>query len=189
MSLLFCNQNKAQSQLRISGLFPSAYWFGQALVDVPMYSLILLLMYLLDYGLNFEDSAFVTVNQTIQVSDDIHRTNTVEWFHEKNWRCKWYLYCHQLNRCKTVLQHSFGSWCVSWIAFAFGWTSHSCWFQIPCSIGYAFSLIFLTYVISFIFRKGRKNSGIWSFSFFMVSIFLCTILSQYLKFALSRMIN
>ncbi|XP_014928146.2 ABC-type organic anion transporter ABCA8 isoform X1 [Acinonyx jubatus] len=101
-------KNKAQSQLRISGLFPSAYWFGQALVDVPMYFLILLLMYLLDYGLNFQESAFVTINPTI---------------------------------------------------------------QILCSIGYAFSLIFLTYVISFIFRKGRKNSGIWSFSFFMITTF------------------
>lgn len=106
MSLLFCNQNKAQSQLRISGLFSSAYWFGQALVDVPMYFLILLLMYLLDYGLNFQESAFVTINPTIQVSDDIHRTNTVEWFHEKNWRCKWYLYCYKLNRCKTLCYSS-----------------------------------------------------------------------------------
>ncbi|XP_040186089.1 ABC-type organic anion transporter ABCA8-like [Rana temporaria] len=35
---------KARSQLRISGLFPSAYWFGQALVDVALSWLLLFLM-------------------------------------------------------------------------------------------------------------------------------------------------
>ncbi|XP_040186090.1 ABC-type organic anion transporter ABCA8-like [Rana temporaria] len=35
---------KARSQLRISGLFPSAYWFGQALVDIPLSWLLLFLM-------------------------------------------------------------------------------------------------------------------------------------------------
>ncbi|KGL72476.1 ATP-binding cassette sub-family A member 8, partial [Tinamus guttatus] len=28
---------KARSQLRLTGLFPSAYWCGQALVDIPLY--------------------------------------------------------------------------------------------------------------------------------------------------------
>lgn len=44
------------------------------------------------------------------------------------------------------------------------------YFQTLCSIGYISSLVFLTYVISFIFRNGRKNSGIWSFFFLMVSM-------------------
>ncbi|XP_073463288.1 cholesterol transporter ABCA5-like [Aquarana catesbeiana] len=35
---------KARSQLRISGLFPSAYWFGQALVDIALSWLLLFLM-------------------------------------------------------------------------------------------------------------------------------------------------
>ncbi|XP_077316739.1 cholesterol transporter ABCA5-like isoform X3 [Lithobates pipiens] len=35
---------RARSQLCISGLFPSAYWFGQALVDVALYWLLLFLM-------------------------------------------------------------------------------------------------------------------------------------------------
>ncbi|XP_073463270.1 ABC-type organic anion transporter ABCA8-like isoform X2 [Aquarana catesbeiana] len=35
---------KARSQLRISGLFPSAYWFGQALVDIAVYWFLLFLM-------------------------------------------------------------------------------------------------------------------------------------------------
>ncbi|XP_073463280.1 ABC-type organic anion transporter ABCA8-like [Aquarana catesbeiana] len=35
---------KARSQLRISGLFPSAYWFGQALVDIALSWFLLFLM-------------------------------------------------------------------------------------------------------------------------------------------------
>ncbi|ETE58843.1 ATP-binding cassette sub-family A member 9, partial [Ophiophagus hannah] len=35
---------KAHSQLRISGLFPSVYWCGQALIDVPLHFALLVLM-------------------------------------------------------------------------------------------------------------------------------------------------
>ncbi|KAJ7318022.1 hypothetical protein JRQ81_004184 [Phrynocephalus forsythii] len=35
---------KAYTQLKISGLYPSAYWCGQALVDIPLYYVVLLLM-------------------------------------------------------------------------------------------------------------------------------------------------
>uniref|UniRef100_A0A8C2UE32 ATP-binding cassette sub-family A member 9-like n=1 Tax=Coturnix japonica TaxID=93934 RepID=A0A8C2UE32_COTJA len=35
--LPFPSQIKARAQLRVSGLFPSAYWCGQALVDVPLF--------------------------------------------------------------------------------------------------------------------------------------------------------
>ncbi|XP_053149562.1 cholesterol transporter ABCA5-like isoform X2 [Hemicordylus capensis] len=35
---------KAYTQLKISGLYPSAYWCGQALVDIPLYYVILVLM-------------------------------------------------------------------------------------------------------------------------------------------------
>ncbi|KAB1265911.1 ATP-binding cassette sub-family A member 8 [Camelus dromedarius] len=107
MSSIDDYKNKVRSQLRTSGLFPSAYWFGQALVDVPVYCLIFLFMYLMDHGLNIQDSIFKTVDRII---------------------------------------------------------------QIPCAIGYAMSLTFLMYVISFTFRKGRKNSGIWSFCFYIVTI-------------------
>uniref|UniRef100_M3YSL9 ATP binding cassette subfamily A member 8 n=1 Tax=Mustela putorius furo TaxID=9669 RepID=M3YSL9_MUSPF len=105
MSSIDDYKSKVQSQLWISGLFPSAYWCGQALVDVPMYSLSFLLMYLIDYGLNFDGTLMTLISEII---------------------------------------------------------------QILCSFGYAASLIFLTYVISFIFRKGKRNSGIWSFCFFMI---------------------
>ncbi|XP_007524455.3 ABC-type organic anion transporter ABCA8 isoform X2 [Erinaceus europaeus] len=98
---------KVWSQLRTSGLFSSAYWFGQALVDIPIYFLMFLFMYLMDSTLNIYDSLFGFINKVI---------------------------------------------------------------QIPCVLGYTASLIFLTYVISFIFRKGRKNSGIWSFCFYIITV-------------------
>ncbi|XP_073739306.1 ABC-type organic anion transporter ABCA8-like isoform X3 [Callorhinus ursinus] len=113
MSSIDDYKSKAQSLLWVSGLFPSAYWCGQALVDVPVYCLIFLLMYLMDYGLNAQDTLFTVVNQII---------------------------------------------------------------QILCAVGYAASLIFLTYVISFIFHKGKRNSGIWSFCFCIITIFSVFIL-------------
>ncbi|XP_032304119.1 ATP-binding cassette sub-family A member 9-like isoform X3 [Coturnix japonica] len=36
---------KARAQLRVSGLFPSAYWCGQALVDVPLFWALMCLMF------------------------------------------------------------------------------------------------------------------------------------------------
>uniref|UniRef100_A0A452GAB2 ATP binding cassette subfamily A member 9 n=1 Tax=Capra hircus TaxID=9925 RepID=A0A452GAB2_CAPHI len=97
---------KVHSQLRISGLYPSAYWFGQALADVPLYLSILLLMQIMDYI--FSPDEFTL-----------------------------------------------------------------------CIIGYVSSLVFLTYVISFIFRRGRENSGIWSFFFLLVTLF--AIVANYLN--------
>lgn len=81
-SLLSLTQNKARSQLRISGLSPSAYWFGQALVDVPMYCLIFVFMYLMSYSLSLQDglniyNLFGVIIWIIQVSDDIRRTNII----------------------------------------------------------------------------------------------------------------
>ncbi|XP_072501637.1 ATP-binding cassette sub-family A member 9-like isoform X2 [Notamacropus eugenii] len=105
---------KAQSQLWISGLYPSAYWCGQALVDIPLYCLILFLMYVVNYLINNTDEG----------------------------------------------------WPTSLILFA----------QILCTIGYAASVVVFTYVISFIFRKRRKNSGLWFFCFFIISMFLFGIL-------------
>ncbi|XP_027374952.1 ATP-binding cassette sub-family A member 9-like isoform X4 [Bos indicus x Bos taurus] len=110
------HKKKVHSQLRISGLYPSAYWFGQALVDVPLYFLILLLMQIMDYVFNPDE--FVFIIQSLAV-------------------------------------------------------------QTLCIIGYVSSLVLLTYVISFIFRHGRKNSGIWSFFFLVVTFF--TIVANYLN--------
>ncbi|XP_063816982.1 ABC-type organic anion transporter ABCA8-like isoform X2 [Pseudophryne corroboree] len=44
MSSIDDTRIKARSQLRISGLYPSAYWFGQAMVDIPFYWLLLFVM-------------------------------------------------------------------------------------------------------------------------------------------------
>lgn len=44
LTLLFFYQLKCRSTLRISGLVPSAYWCGQAAIDVPFYYLILICM-------------------------------------------------------------------------------------------------------------------------------------------------
>ncbi|XP_028617114.1 ATP-binding cassette sub-family A member 9 [Grammomys surdaster] len=106
------HKKKVLSQLWTSGLSPSAYWCGQALVDIPIYFLILFLMQIMDGVFSSEEIMSVTESLLIQV---------------------------------------------------------------PCSIGYASSLIFLTYVISFIFRNGRKNSGLWSFFFLIVTIFLIIV--------------
>ncbi|XP_055983410.1 ATP-binding cassette sub-family A member 9 [Sorex fumeus] len=108
MSSISDYKSKAHSQLWISGLYPSAYWFGQALIDIPLYFSILLLMQIMDYVFSPDEIIFIIQNLLI---------------------------------------------------------------QILCSIGYVSSLIFLTYVISFIFRNGRKNSGMWSFFFLIVTIF------------------
>ncbi|XP_023444866.2 ATP-binding cassette sub-family A member 9 isoform X2 [Dasypus novemcinctus] len=129
MSSIGDYKKKIHSQLRISGLYPSAYWFGQALVDGPVYFLILLLIQIMDYIFSPDEIIFIIQNLSI---------------------------------------------------------------EILCSIGYVSSLIFLTYVISFIFRNERKNSGIWSFFFLTIAIiaiaanelnrygfpglFLCTVL-------------
>ncbi|XP_073516410.1 ABC-type organic anion transporter ABCA8-like isoform X4 [Phyllobates terribilis] len=44
---------KARSQLRISGLFPSAYWCGQALLDIALYWLLLLLIVAILFAFNY----------------------------------------------------------------------------------------------------------------------------------------
>uniref|UniRef100_A0A6I8RWW3 ABC transporter domain-containing protein n=1 Tax=Xenopus tropicalis TaxID=8364 RepID=A0A6I8RWW3_XENTR len=52
MSSIEDRRIKARTQLRISGIFPSAYWFGQALVDVPLYWILLFLMVAILFSFN-----------------------------------------------------------------------------------------------------------------------------------------
>ncbi|XP_025783287.1 ATP-binding cassette sub-family A member 10-like [Puma concolor] len=101
MSSLSDRKQKTQSQLWISGLCPSAYWIGQALVDIPLYCSILLSVYLIN--------------------------------------------------CLMVLEVRF----PLVLMFAL----------VVCIVGCAASLIFFTYVISFIFLKRRKNNGLWCLGF------------------------
>ncbi|NXK17444.1 ABCAA protein, partial [Arenaria interpres] len=61
---------RARAQLRISGLFPSAYWCGQALVDIPLCWLLLFSMFGLPFALNSKisgnvDSLFLLIVGTL----------------------------------------------------------------------------------------------------------------------------
>ncbi|KAL4686968.1 hypothetical protein H8959_019096 [Pygathrix nigripes] len=112
MSSISDYKKKVQSQLWISGLWPSAYWCGQALVDIPLYFLILLSIHLIYYFI--------------------------------------------------------------FLGFQLSW--ERTFVLVVCIIGCAASLIFLTYVLSFIFHKWRKNNGFWSFDFFIILICVTTIL-------------
>ncbi|XP_006146799.1 ATP-binding cassette sub-family A member 6 [Tupaia chinensis] len=113
MSSISDYKKQAKSQLWISGLYPSAYWCGQALVDINIFVLILFSTYLIIYLVNMLE-IYIT-----------HR-----------------------------------------IVLAL----------IIITLGYAASSIFLTYVISFIFRKRRKNSGLWSFCFCIVLVITANII-------------
>ncbi|XP_054989585.1 ATP-binding cassette sub-family A member 6 [Sorex araneus] len=113
MSSVSDYQKSSKSQLWTSGLFPSAYWCGQALIDVTLYVFILVSLYL------------IVILEAIQ---DIHLSGL--------------------------------------ILFAL----------VVIMLGFATSLVFMTYVISFLFRKRRKNSGIWSFSLYFVSLILFDII-------------
>ncbi|NWT31723.1 ABCA5 protein, partial [Cardinalis cardinalis] len=56
---------KAYTQLKIAGLYPSAYWTGQAVVDLPLFFLILTLMigslFAFHYGVYFYVGKFLAV--------------------------------------------------------------------------------------------------------------------------------
>ncbi|NXW04409.1 ABCAA protein, partial [Fregetta grallaria] len=93
----------ARAQLRISGLFPSAYWCGQALVDIPLCWLLFFSM----FGLQFA--------MTNKISGNIDNL----------------------------------------------------FLLITGTFGYGISIVLLTYLISFIFRKGW-NCDFWSFILIML---------------------
>ncbi|KAB1265912.1 ATP-binding cassette sub-family A member 5 [Camelus dromedarius] len=56
---------KAYTQLKLSGLLPSAYWIGQAIVDIPLFFVVLILMlgslFAFHYGLYFYPAKFLSV--------------------------------------------------------------------------------------------------------------------------------
>lgn len=56
---------KAYTQLKLSGLLPSAYWIGQAIVDIPFFFLLLIVMlgslFAFHYGLHFYPVKFLSV--------------------------------------------------------------------------------------------------------------------------------
>ncbi|XP_066442093.1 ATP-binding cassette sub-family A member 9-like [Eleutherodactylus coqui] len=97
---------KARSQLQISGLFPSAYWCGQALVDIPFYWLLLFLMLAIVFVFNY----------------------------------------------MILLDY----WVVSLL--------------IIDVLQYGAAIVLYVYVLSFIFRRGKRHHDCWSFFFVMASI-------------------
>ncbi|NXH11820.1 ABCAA protein, partial [Bucco capensis] len=50
----------ARAQLRLSGLFPSAYWCGQALVDIPLCWLLLFSMYGIQFAMSNKTSGSIS---------------------------------------------------------------------------------------------------------------------------------
>nr|XP_020039050.1 ATP-binding cassette sub-family A member 5 isoform X2 [Castor canadensis] len=56
---------KAYTQLKLSGLLPSAYWIGQAIVDIPLFLIVLILMlgslFAFHHGLYFHAVKFLAV--------------------------------------------------------------------------------------------------------------------------------
>ncbi|XP_021514207.2 ABC-type organic anion transporter ABCA8A-like isoform X2 [Meriones unguiculatus] len=61
-------KNRAQFQLWISGLCPSAYWFGQALFEVPIYCLLIFSMYVAFYAWSPQESMFRAGDLFIQAA-------------------------------------------------------------------------------------------------------------------------
>ena len=80
MILLLLYQKKVYFQLRISGLYPSAYWFGQALVDIPLYLLILLLMQIMDYIFSPDEFEFIIQNVAVQISGKSYQMAFLDYF-------------------------------------------------------------------------------------------------------------
>uniref|UniRef100_A0A8C8VGV2 ATP binding cassette subfamily A member 10 n=1 Tax=Pelusios castaneus TaxID=367368 RepID=A0A8C8VGV2_9SAUR len=108
---------KAHSQLWTSGMLPSAYWCGQALVDIPLYCVLIFTMTGIIFLLHYKSSLIPGV---------------------------------------LVLP------------------------MIVSIFGYAASMVVLTYVISFAFRKGKSHSDLWAFIFIFVA-FVFTVLSSIIR--------
>uniref|UniRef100_A0A7M4FNR8 ATP-binding cassette sub-family A member 10-like n=1 Tax=Crocodylus porosus TaxID=8502 RepID=A0A7M4FNR8_CROPO len=71
-------KRKARSQLRISGLFPSAYWCGQALVDTSLTWILLISMFGMYFAMSKQHTwdvslIFSLVNEMILVPEKNHK--------------------------------------------------------------------------------------------------------------------
>uniref|UniRef100_A0A8C4VVH8 ATP binding cassette subfamily A member 10 n=1 Tax=Gopherus evgoodei TaxID=1825980 RepID=A0A8C4VVH8_9SAUR len=115
---------KAHSQLWTSGMFPSAYWCGQALVDIPLYS------------------------------TNVPSKMSVIPFLSSNF---------------VLLIVCVGMMLILILSI-----------QVVSIFGYAASIVVLTYVISFAFRKRKSYSDLWSFIF--IFAFITTILTAMIPF-------
>ncbi|NWU57048.1 ABCAA protein, partial [Dromas ardeola] len=84
---------RARAQLRISGLFPSAYWCGQALVDIPLCWLLLFSMFGLPFAMSNKisrsiDSLFLLIMGTFGYGISIVLFNyVISFIFRKGWNC------------------------------------------------------------------------------------------------------
>ncbi|NXN25552.1 ABCAA protein, partial [Nycticryphes semicollaris] len=84
---------RARAQLRISGLFPSAYWCGQALVDIPLCWLLLFSMFGLPFAMNSKipgnvGSLFLLITGTFGYGISIVLfTYLISFIFRKGWNC------------------------------------------------------------------------------------------------------
>ncbi|NWS57018.1 ABCAA protein, partial [Chunga burmeisteri] len=83
----------ARAQLRISGLFPSAYWCGQALVDIPLCWLLLFSMFGLQFAMSSKvfrsiDSLFLLIPGTLGYGISIVLfIYLISFVFRKGWNC------------------------------------------------------------------------------------------------------
>ncbi|KAM9281114.1 ATP-binding cassette sub-family A member 10-like [Morus bassanus] len=83
----------AHAQLRISGLFPSAYWCGQALVDIPLCWLLLFSMFGLQFAISNKisgsiDSLFLLITGTFGYGISIVLfIYLISFIFRKGWNC------------------------------------------------------------------------------------------------------
>lgn len=76
------SQVGARAQLWISGLFPSAYWCGQALVDIPLCWLLLFSMFGLQFTMSNKiswsiDSLFLLVPPILVIAGSLGRAGVI----------------------------------------------------------------------------------------------------------------
>lgn len=83
---VFSHQKKADSQLWISGLYPSAYWCGQAVVDISLFSGMLLTSYFTSYTsklLNIDmtsEIVFSVVSNMVSIKFCTVTKNKMQWW-------------------------------------------------------------------------------------------------------------
>lgn len=154
---LWLLQLQARSQLRLAGLFPSAYWCGQALVDIPFFWSLMCLMFgtlvLFTRICPLEAKAVLTLVSSGQTGWE--QLPSLISQHDLNnlfaMDCSGQVFIHP--------QAPPSHWCLSL----------SLSLQITCMFGYGISLVLFVYVMAFTFRMGRSNRYIWSLIFILVS--------------------
>uniref|UniRef100_A0A8B9FUL4 ABC transporter domain-containing protein n=1 Tax=Amazona collaria TaxID=241587 RepID=A0A8B9FUL4_9PSIT len=93
--------NGARTQLRVSGLFPSAYWCGQALVDIPLCWLILFSMFGLQFALNTKTSWHIMAFLSYGISIVLF-TYVISFVFRGGWNCDFWSFIMIAVECKAL---------------------------------------------------------------------------------------